>query len=182
MEPIRTFVIDPPWAKERGGGGKGANAHYELVKLADLPTLIFSSGLLNTTAPHQHLYLWATNSTLPDALWLMGRLNFEYKTKVEWIKKQMGIGQYFRGMDEFMLFGTRGRGMDPSVYTGARDIPGVLVADHPRDASGKRIHSDKPPEFIKLIERRSRGRYAEIFSFHAPYSPDWVTWGHDAKP
>lgn len=178
MEPLwRAAVVDPPW-QERGGGGRGAQEHYPLLTKEGVADVLWTSGLWR---PHQyaHLYLWSTNSFLPDAMWLMNYLGFRYVTNLPWVKPSIGLGQYFLGRHELLLFGVRGKGMDPSVYTGRSDLPGVIVADYGRDSRGRRVHSAKPREALELVEARSHGPYAEFFC-RGTGRPGWLTWGDQA--
>lgn len=167
-----TILMDPPW-NERGGGKKykrGADRHYPLLRTQEMPAVIYGSGVFNP-AEHAHLYMWATNSFLPDALWLMKCLGFKYKTNVVWVKEgNIGLGQYFRGQHELLLFGVRGRG--PLVRTERRNLPSVLQAPRGR-------HSAKPPESHELIEARSNGPYLEMFARCQRHG--WTSWGNEAK-
>lgn len=189
----QTAQADPPW-KEVGAGKikRGADRHYPLVATKDLPGVILGSGLW-TPAENAHLYMWVTNTFLPDGLWLMKELGFNYKTNVCWTKKQMGIGRYFRGKHELLLFGTRGKGW--AIRTDRNDIVGAYVteddedyenyfndgssieADHIRN-NGKRKHSGKPEIFTDMIESRSKGPYVEFFA--RSLRPNWTSWGNDA--
>lgn len=65
-----------------------------------------------------------------------------------------GIGQYFRGEHELLLFATRGSGY--AVKTDRRDLGTVIVAPLGR-------HSAKPEESYELIEARSTGARVEFF-------------------
>lgn len=189
----QTAVQDPPW-KEVGAGKikRGADKHYPVLATKDMPGVIRASGLW-TPAENAHLYMWVTNTFLPDGLWLMAELGFKYKTNVCWTKKQMGIGRYFRGKHELLLFGTRGKGW--SVRTDRNDIVGAyeteededyeeyfsdgssIEADHVRN-NGKRKHSGKPEIFTDMIESRSKGPYVEFFA--RSLRPNWTSWGNDA--
>jgi N6-adenosine-specific RNA methylase IME4 len=80
-----------------------------------------------------------------------------------------GIGQYFRGSSELLLFGVRGKGMN--VRTEALDIGNVIIA--PRGA-----HSRKPEAAFEIIEARSIPPYAEIFA-RPPARPGWAVWGNE---
>ena len=171
MKTYQTILIDPPWY-ERGGGKiqRGADRHYPLVKSADLPAVIMGSPEWRP-ANDAHLYLWTTNNFLADAVWLMGCLGFKYKTNLVWTKPgRIGLGQYFRGQHELLLFGTRGRGY--SVKTEHRNIGSWL--NLPR---GK--HSQKPEEFYELIEARSTGPHLEMFARNN--RDGWVSWGNDVR-
>jgi N6-adenosine-specific RNA methylase IME4 len=91
---------------------------------------------------------------------------------------RMGIGQYGRGCHEGMIFAVRGKGQDPSVWTGDRGVRSCFHAPHPTDEHGKRIHSRKPPKSYELIERVSKGPRVEFFARIA--RPGWNVWGNQA--
>lgn len=189
---FRTIVIDPPW-EEYGGGVRGAQSKYELVHYEQLPRVVLGSGLF-LPYPDSHLYMWATNNFLREALWLMGALKFRYVTKLTWVKTtepellhelqrgdlRQGIGQYFRGEDEVLLFGVRGHGMGPSVYQERRDLGTVVVAPHVLGPDGRIVHSAKPPEAYSRIMARSKGPYLEVFARGLPRGSQWTNWGKEA--
>jgi N6-adenosine-specific RNA methylase IME4 len=95
------------------------------------------------------------------------------------VELRYGIGQYARGAHEMMLFGTRGKGQDESVFSGARNIPSAFFAPVPRDADNKRIHSRKPDAAYELIEARSKGPYLEVFARRN--LPNWTSWGLEVQ-
>lgn len=185
LEPLwRAALVDPPWP-EKGGGGRGAQEHYQVVDARGrrdvtdaMSTILRGSG---RWLPYEdaHLYLWATTTYLPSAVDLFECLGFTYVNAVVWAKTSMGIGQYFRGQHELLLFGVRGQGRHPSVCTTRRNLPNLLVADHERGENGKRIHSAKPKAVYDLVEARSHGPYAEFFC-RGSGRPGWTVWGNEA--
>lgn len=176
MKRYKTLLCDPPWL-ERGGGKikRGAQRHYSLMTKEGILKAIQSSGFW-LPDDNAHLYLWVTNTFLKDGLWLIDKLEFDYKTNIVWTKDQIGIGQYFRGKHELLLFATRGKGFENR--TNLRNIPSVLEAPIPRDARGKRIHSRKPDASYELIQNRSIGPYVEFFA-RRQYSHVWDVWGDE---
>src|SRR5688500_7069904 len=197
----RCALLDPPWA-ERGGGKikRGADRHYGLVgKLGDVRPIhrvIVDSGMW-TPAANAHCWIWYTDNFLPDALELVRLLGFTYKRTFQWVKVvdggivdesteaesaddllRMGIGQYGRGCHEGLLFATRGKGQDESVWTGDRAVRSVFHAPHVLDAKGKRVHSAKPPKSYELIERVSKGPRIEFFARSG--REGWAAWGNQA--
>lgn len=165
-----TILMDPPW-QERGAGRikRGAQVHYPLLKTKDMPDVIKGSGKF-TPAKDAHLYLWATNSFLADGIWLMNELGFRYITNIVWVKDKIGLGQYFRGNHELLLFGTRGLGFE--VKTETRSLISVIHA--PRS-----VHSKKPIQSYELIEARSKGPYLEMFARST--RPGWSSWGNEVQ-
>jgi len=187
----QTALLDPPW-EERGSGKikRGAQKHYPLLKTKDMPGVIRESGLW-TPAENAHVYCWVTNNFLPDGLWLLNELGARYITNIVWTKKRIGIGRYFRGQHELLLFATIGRGW--AVRTAPNDIGSAfdmnesdgegyfpdgdsIEAEH-ETANGKRKHSAKPKVFYDMIESRSKGPYVEFFA--RSLRPEWTSWGND---
>ena len=162
MIAYHTILADPPW-EERGGGKicRGAQRHYPLMKV---PEII---GYLRQipVAQDAHLYLWVTNNHLQDGLRVMEALGFVYKTNLVWVKTknggetvQIGLGQYFRGAHELLLFGTRGRQPYRTTVAGGRvTIPSVIL-------SARREHSRKPDEQYTIAEAVSYPPYIEAFA------------------
>lgn len=182
-----TIAADPPW--DESGGGKckrGADRHYPLLKKPEqIRDAMLSSGVWRP-AENSHLYLWVTNNFLPVGLWLMKELGFTYKTNRAWAKMEVdedacilaatgvtvyrkqnhGLGQYFWGEHELLLFGTRGKAMLPPTQ-GRR---GTLLCE-PRT----RQHSEKPAQAYADIEFTSPGPYLEMFARDP--RPGWDVWG-----
>lgn len=201
---FKTVVMDPPWP-ERGGGKivRGCQRHYGTVNtLDDLERVVRSCPHWERIDATAHLYCWTTNRFLAGgaygqdgAAWgpeLCRRLGFRPITvltwaKMEpavlggtWIRGQKGIGQYFRGETEQIVFAVRGDGMRlRRQHTERRDLGGLILAPVPRDERGHRIHSRKPDESYRLIEAASPGPYLELFARRA-WSPEWTTWGEMA--
>lgn len=165
----RTIVIDPPWP-ERGGGAikRGADRHYPLVDVLDMPALIIRAEAYRP-AVNAHLYLWATNTHLPDAIDLMASLGFRYVTTLTWAKDRIGLGQYWRGQTEHVLFGVRGRLPVPP----ARRLSTLFRAD--RDD-----HSAKPDRFYEIVEQVSPSPRLEMFARRRRVG--WDVWGDEAPP
>lgn len=177
----RTILLDPPWPEYGGGKSKrGADKHYSLLSVHDIPRVILSAKEFNPM-DNAHCYLWTTNNYLRKALWVMDMIGFEYKTKITWAKDKIGLGQYFRGKTEDLLFGIRGKGTSGSVITDRKDLSTLLHAD-------RVDHSKKPTPFYELIEARSKGPYLEMFhrcpkpgerGCPCKHRKDWNYWGNE---
>lgn len=155
MKKYKTILCDPPW-KETGGGKikRGADKHYQVLSYEQILVLM-KEWLDDSVEDDAHLYLWVTNTHLPNGLKLMHDLNFKYITNIAWFKDRIGLGRYFRGMHELCLFGTRGNGW--KVRTTSNSIRGSILEK-------KREHSRKPESFYNMIENRSHGPYLELFA------------------
>lgn len=81
-----TIFADPPWP-ERGGGKikRGADRHYPLMKVAGI--VATGEVVQQVVSPNSHLYPWATNKHLPDALEVMESWGFRYVTTITWAKE-----------------------------------------------------------------------------------------------
>lgn len=175
FQGFRTFSIDPPWP-HRGGGGKAASCKYLTQNVEDLPGIILSAPVFKP-APFAHMYLWFTNNYIEAAPWLMRKLGFDPITIITWNKPRMGIGHYFRGQTEHMLFGVRGDGlMLRHMHTDRKNFTTRIDADF-RKEDGKILHSGKPEEAYELVEAASPGPYCEMFSRRK--RAGWTVWGNE---
>jgi len=162
-----TIVIDPPW----DWGDEGDNDQLGRAK-ADYATMSFSQLMDLPVEPLAdddcHLYLWITNRSLPKGFSLIEKWGFRYVTALTWVKPHFGMGNYFRGQTEHVLFGVRG-----SQPLKRKDVGTVFSASR-----GPNGHSSKPVEFYDLVESCSPGPYLEMFS--RSDRQDWQTWGEGA--
>lgn len=177
----QTGIADPPW-EERGGGKskRGADRHYKTLSVKEICDLqVYGRHVSQLFAPKAHLYLWVTNNFLEEAFKVVKAWQFQYVTCVTWGKVndkghvQTGLGQYFRGASEQLLFCRRGvlpYRKDP--VTGLRAQGKTLIL-HPRLE-----HSEKPEVFRKEIEKVSYGPYIELFARRA--TKNWTVWGNQA--
>jgi N6-adenosine-specific RNA methylase IME4 len=172
----RVVVADPPWdygqMKPRTQAHRGGNpqSHYATMTVGAICALPVAD-LADTDAA---LFLWVTNPKLPLGFAVMDAWGFKYQTTLTWIKTRQdggvdrgGMGFYFRGATEHVLFGTRGRFQ---IDTGARE-PNIFMA--PRQG-----HSAKPEALQDAIERISDGPYVELFARRERMG--WDTWGNEA--
>lgn len=163
----RTILADAPW-NERGGGKikRGADRHYPLMKKAEIIRTMMEAPCWRPCGSC-HLYLWVTNNHLRDGLCVMAALKFRYITNVVWVKDRIGLGQYFRGRHELLLFGVKGRAMMPDT---ADMWPSVIE-------EARREHSRKPEQAYRLIEATSPGPRLEMFARHQ--RDGWDSWGNE---
>ena len=121
---------------------------------------------------NSHLYLWVTNNFLPDGLAIMTAWGFDYKTTITWAKDRFGLGQYFRGQTEHLLFGVKGN-LPYKLIDGKR-IQGRTLITAPRGE-----HSVKPHEFREMIERVSYEPRIELFARERV--PGWDAFGNEVE-
>lgn len=162
-----TIVIDPPWDwgdegdVDQMGRARPDYATMPYEKLLGFP-------VADKADTDCHLYLWITNRSLPKGFALLEAWGFRYITCLTWIKPSFGMGNYFRGQSEQVLFGVKG-----SQPLKRKDASTVFQA--PR---GDRGHSSKPFEFYEFVESCSPGPYLEVFSRTS--REGWVVWGQNS--
>jgi len=161
-----TIMIDPPWDwgdegdKDQLGRARPDYSTMSIDELLALPV----PDLADVDC---HMYMWITNRSLPKGFALLEKWGFRYITAITWVKPHFGMGNYFRGQSEHVLFGVKG-----SQPLQRKDVGTVFSA--PRGPSG---HSSKPPEFYGLVESCSPGPYLEMFS--RSQRTGWATWGEN---
>lgn len=162
-----TIVIDPPWDWgdegdcDQLGRSRPDYATMSIAELHDLP-------LPDLADDDCHIYMWITNRSLPKGFSLLDSWGFRYITAITWVKPHFGMGNYFRGQTEHILFGVKG-----SQPLKRKDMGTVF--DAPRGPAG---HSSKPPEFYDIVESCSPGPYLEMFS--RADRDNWIAWGESA--
>jgi N6-adenosine-specific RNA methylase IME4 len=174
----RTIVADPPWRyasampRTNGSGVVGRAAfvdnQYETMTSGEILGL---QGIRELAADEAHLYLWVTNPMLPLAFDVVEAWGFAYKTLLTWHKNTgaPGMGHYFRGDTEHVIFATRGSSpIDPALR----------VSNH--FAAPRTGHSAKPERFYEIVERVSPEPRLELFARRRRVG--WDVWGNQAPP
>lgn len=161
-----TIVLDPPWDwGDEGDADQLGRARpvYDTMPLAEIRAL----PVADLAEPNAHIYLWITNRSLPKGFDLLEAWGFRYITTLTWCKPSIGMGNYYRGSTEQVLFGVRG-----SLSLLRRDVGTWFAA--PR---GNR-HSAKPDTFYQIVETCSPGPWLEMFA--RSQRPGWQAWGAEA--
>ena len=143
---FRTLVVDCPWEYEQPLQGR-ARPDYATMTQEELLALPVEQWAEDKC----HLYLWATNVTMPRAVELVRAYGFQHKTILTWVKNAWGLGTYFRSQTEHVIFATRG-----NLNTRSDSLSTVFHAPLGRD-------SEKPEEFYDLVRRASFPTYGEAF-------------------
>ena len=132
------------------------------------------------SAEQSHLYLWTTNPFLQEGLDVCKAWGFEYKTLITWLKTYqdgtpvMGMGYYFRGCTEHIIFGVKGKKLCENNET-----RNIII-----DRATK--HSEKPIDVKKIIVECS-GDLPRIELFSRPKydllydetNNGWDVWGNE---
>lgn len=166
---VSTVMADPAWVKNQtGGSGRYGSAlnHYNLTSLERIKAM----PVQDFVADDAHLYLWVTNSNIDEGLEVIKAWGFRYITMFHWIKPRMGMGNYLRNASETCLFAVRGK-LPPLN----RNQINWLIS-YPTE------HSEKPREFVSIVERVSPGPYLELFCRKRPASnKKWYCWGDETE-
>lgn len=161
-----TVVVDPPWDWADEGDvdqhGRARPTYHTRSRdeIADQVADIID----RCCDPDVHLYLWITNRSLPKGFGLLEHWEFRYVTCLTWVKPSYGMGNYFRGQTEQVLFAVRG-----SLPLLRNDVGTVLTA--PRGDE----HSSKPDEFYDLVETCSPGPWIDAYGRRE--RTGWKVWG-----
>jgi len=168
---------DPAWdygkMKERKKAHRGGNpqSHYPTMSVDE----ICNMPIKNITEDSASLFLWVTNPKIKLGFQVMDAWGFKYQTMITWVKiaksKEVinnGMGFYFRGATEHILFGTKGK---VSIPTHLR-LPNVIMAE-------RSVHSKKPIEAYRLIECVTEGEKIELFA--RMKRRGWDSWGNEIE-
>lgn len=163
------IYADPPW-QYKENWGSGSNEHtYKTMKFEDICKI----PVPQIVDDEAHLYLWVTNPFLREGLALCEKWGFEYKTLITWIKTykdgtpEMGMGYYFRGCTEHIIFGIKGKKKTLNKVT-----KNMFIAVNPK------LHSEKPPITRDMIVKCS-GDIPRIELFARQYAEGWDCWGDE---
>ena len=162
---FQTIVIDPPWDHgdegdvNQFGRTKPDYATMPIEEIAKLP-------IDKIADDNCHLYLWVTNRSLPKAFSLIEKWGFRYITCLTWVKPSFGIGNYFRGSTEQVLFAVKG-----SQPLKRKDVGTHFLADRGKG------HSAKPDEFYTLVESCSYAPFIDVFG--RKERDGWSVWGEN---
>lgn len=176
--PYRTIVADPPWhlSGGRGSGAYGpADVHYPTMSPAAVAALAVEDLASEAGC---HLWLWAIDPVLPEALDVLRTWGFRYVRTLVWGKVAddgrvaFGQGQYLRTAHEVCLFGVRG----PAHL--ARREDGSRVAERSLLLAPRGAHSAKPETFRAVVEAVSAPPRIELFHRGTPPA-GWDAWGDE---
>ena len=158
-ERMRYDVIlaDPPWHFETWGeGDRNVTKYYPIMETEDICKMTIPS------SDNCVLFLWACWPKLKDALQVIDRWGFEYKTiGWIWVKANRnsfgfftGMGYYTRANSEPCFIATKGK----PARVSDKGIQALIY-------SPVREHSRKPSEQYDKIEKLYPGmKYLELFA------------------
>lgn len=166
---------DPPWQyKENWGNGTNEHTYSTMTieKIKKLP-------VKDILADEAHLYLWVTNSFIKEGIEICKEWGFDYKTLITWIKTyknnnpEMGMGYYFRGCTEHIIFGVKGK-----MKIKNKKTKNMFFGVNPRWHKAK--HSTKP-NFVRDMIVNCSGDLPRIELFAREKHEDWDVWGNEVE-
>ena len=157
--PFRVIVIDPPWTFGNTESISNRSIPYPTMSIDE----IINIDIQGIAADDCILWLWTTNTHLPQAFEIINTWDFEYKTMLIWVKDKIGLGYWLRSQTEPCLMATKG---NPTVCLTNQST--VLEA-HVRE------HSRKPDEFYEMVEILCPGSKVDLFAREK--REGWITWG-----
>jgi len=161
------IYADPPWKCDilRTGTDKARRFdHYKTMKTEDICKMQFDFFDENAV-----LFMWSTNTFLPDAIRVMSAWGFKYHCCIVW-KKNNGITMRgFHRTVEFLLFGYNGK--FPDIFRG-NPFPCFVSVDRLK-------HSEKPKVFRELIRDKFKGDAIELFARQRVEG--WDAWGNEIE-
>lgn len=176
QKKYQIIYADPPWKYKENWGNGAVKHHYETMnnkEILELP-------VANIADKDCHLYLWYTNSFVREAHQVCDAWGFKYKQTLTWVKQysnkniEMGLGYYFRGATEHILFGVKGK--LPRIN---KSLINVIETDGQAVYEiNSRKHSEKPYKFKKLIVDHS-GDLPRIELFARQKTQGWDVWGNE---
>lgn len=154
-----------PWSRETGMDRAPEN-HYPTSEIE----AIAARDVAGLAAEDSVLFLWATAPMLPQALHVMARWGFGYRTHVVWLKDQVGLGYWVRSVHELLLIGTRGKVPAPAPGTQWQSV--ISAPRGPHSAKPERAYALIEAYYPSLpkIELNARAR-----------RPGWDAWGNEAE-
>lgn len=170
----KVIYADPPWSYDNKVLGRdlnaGADFHYKTMPLEDIKALPIE----RIKDKDCCLFLWAVNPQMPEACEVMKAWGFKYKTMLTWYKlpghaTQAGLGYWFRGYTEHLLFGIRG------------EVPAFKLQKSNIIRESIREHSRKPDSFRRLIECATEGLEPKIELFARMKPFGWDAWGNEVE-
>jgi len=170
------IYADPPWSYKEDWGNGAVHHHYKTMNKKDIESL----PVQEISDDNCHLYLWYTNSHVREAHKICDAWGFKYKQTLTWVKQysnlrlEMGLGYYFRGCTEHILFAVKGK--LPRIR---KDLKNLIATDGQAVFEvNSRKHSEKPQTFRNLIVDHS-GNLPRIELFARQKTDGWDAWGNE---
>ena len=173
----QVIYADPPWsydskspttAKRPSGMGVSLTPdyYYDVMPLQEIKAL----PVAQITSPDSVCFLWTTNPMLREGLEVMEAWGFDYITTITWNKtNSCGMGYWFRGYTEHLLFGKKGK------------VKSFHSQIHNLQEHKRTHHSEKPDLFRRLIEECTSHLNPKLEMFARKRTEGWESWGNQLE-
>ena len=186
MKAFDVIVADPPWktTDKNANGKRGAQLKYSCMPTADICQM-----QLPVISEDAWLFIWKIACMPVDAYQVAKAWGFIVKAEIVWQKltkngaPHFGLGHYTRGSHETCIIATRGK-----VKPSNRGVRSIFAAKMPVEPAitkkskpaTKYIHSAKPDEFYKLVEKLTGPGLARVEMFGRRQRRGWTVLGNEA--
>jgi N6-adenosine-specific RNA methylase IME4 len=163
---FRLLYADPPWRYEHiETENRAIENQYPTMSLDELCAVRVPA------ADDAVLFLWATSPKLAEAVHVIDRWGFSYRTCAVWDKELIGMGYYFRQQHELLLVGARGALPVPE--------PSARPSSVLRVKRGR--HSQKPAAVYDLLESMYPAftELDRVELFSRTDRPGWTSWSNE---
>lgn len=171
----RTILIDPPWdirfieRKVRPNQKLTYNGTMTIEEITKLP-------VNELAADECDLFLWTTQTYLPYSFEILKAWGFKYHITLTWNKRN-GLTQFgFHRRTEFCLYAYKNK---LSVEKTGNAIPTHLDDEPDLIDEKSTIHSRKPEQLYRLIEKKCKPPRLELFA--RSKRNDWHVWGNQVE-
>lgn len=163
MKKFDLIYADPPWRYSFSKSkSRQVENQYSTMTVDDIAALKIP------TKKNAVLFLWATAPKLLEALYVMDRWGFTYKTHAVWDKIRVGMGYWFRGQHELLLVGTKGKFSPPPPSLRTSSVITTLRQEHSRK-----------PDYIRTLLTRQFPTAVKLELFARQKTPGWHVWGNE---
>jgi len=159
------IVIDPPW-----NYGTDENYNPESFRGTTPYVTMSLEEIKNIKLPIKEdcvLWLWTTNTFLPECYPLLKEWGFELKSMVTWDKQHIGTGKWLRSKTEHCLLAIRGKPFFNNTKWS------TLISEKRTE------HSAKPEIFYKMVDEICAGRKLDYFA--RKKRDGWDVYGDEVK-
>lgn len=163
MKKYQIIYADPPWQYKRKGK-YCAGRYYSTMTVDEITQL----PIKKLADDNSLLFIWTTNSFLPDTFKIIEAWGFQYKTCITWDKERYGLGYWAWGQTEHCLLCSRGKHK--------RIVPPLCKTIIKEK---KTRHSSKPKAMYELIERFPQKNRLELFARFKRQG--WDVWGNEVE-
>ncbi len=173
----QVIYIDIPWAYDvdlSDGATRSPTNNYPVMGLEEIKK--FGEEIKKISHKDCVMFLWIT---APKLNWLNNVLEafeFEYKTNLIWDKVKPNMGHYSSVRHEILIIAGKGK-CAPTC-----DGKTIQSIDSVQSIEKSNIHSQKPEEFINIIEKLYPNcKKIELFARNNKKRKNWDYWGQEAN-